>query len=122
MTPTLRILLIAFSVVSTASVLIRIRRSRMQIDDAVFWVLFSFLLIFLALFPPVLYFFTELLGMQSPANLLFLAVIGLLLLKVFSMSVKLSLLEEKMKTLAQNEALKKLSEREEQAGEERLDK
>ena len=108
MTLTLRALLIIVSILATTGVIGRIRKAKMQIEDAVFWVLFSFLLILLAVVPRVLYFFTELLGMQSPANLLFLVIIGLLLMKVFSMSIKMSLLEEKLKTLAQNEALEKL--------------
>ena len=98
MTLTLRALLIIVSVLATTGVIGRIRKAKMQIEDAVFWVLFSFLLILLAVVPRVLYFFTELLGMQSPANLLFLVIIGLLLMKVFSMSIKFSLLEEKLKT------------------------
>ena len=110
MTLTLRALLIIVSILATTGVIGRIRKAKMQIEDAVFWVLFSFLLILLAVVPRVLYFFTELLGMQSPANLLFLVIIGLLLMKVFSMSIKLSLLEEKLKTLAQNEALEKLAQ------------
>ena len=112
MTLTLRALLIIVSVLATTGVIGRIRKAKMQIEDAVFWVLFSFLLILLAVVPRVLYFFTELLGMQSPANLLFLVIIGLLLMKVFSMSIKMSLLEEKLKTLAQNEALEKLERNE----------
>ena len=112
MTLTLRALLIIVSVLATTGVIGRIRKAKMQIEDAVFWVLFSFLLILLAVVPRVLYFFTELLGMQSPANLLFLVIIGLLLIKVFSMSIKMSLLEEKLKTLAQNEALEKLERNE----------
>ena len=113
MTLTLRVLLITVSVLSTAGVIGRIRKAKMQIEDAVFWVLFSLLLVVLAIFPRILYFFTELLRMQSPANLLFLAVIGLLFLRVFSLSVKVSLLEEKLKTLAQNEALKEIEARNE---------
>lgn len=112
MTWTLRILLIVVSLAATASVIGRIRRAKMQIEDAVFWVLFSFLLILLALCPLLLYFFTNLLGMQSPANLLFLVVIALLLAKVFSMSVKMSLLEEKLSTMAQEMALRDLALRE----------
>ena len=109
----LRAALILVSALVTVSVTGRIRKARMQIEDAVFWVLFSLLLVVLAIFPRILYFFTELLRMQSPANLLFLAVIGLLFLRVFSLSVKVSLLEEKLKTLAQNEALKEIEARNE---------
>lgn len=109
---TLRIVLIAVSVAATIGVIVKIRKAKMQIEDAVFWVLFSFLLILLALCPPLLYFFTNLLGMQSPANLLFLVIIGLLLVKVFFMSLRISLLDEKLKTLAQNAALDELENRE----------
>jgi len=112
---TLRIVLIIVSVLSTVSVLGKIRKSKMQIEDAVFWVLFSFTLILLAVCPPLLFFFTERLGMQSPANLLFLAVIGLLFFKVFSMSIKISVLEERIRKLVQDEALKE-REAEEAAG------
>jgi hypothetical protein len=107
-----RAILIAASVIATCSVMIKIRRAKMQIEDAVFWVLFSFLLIILALFPPVLFFFTGLLKMQSPANLLFLIIIFLLFAKVFSMSVKLSRQEEMIKTLTQEIALEKEKEEE----------
>ena len=62
MTLTLRALLIIVSVLATTGVIGRIRKAKMQIEDAVFWVLFSFLLILLAVVPRVLYFFTELLG------------------------------------------------------------
>lgn len=117
----LRILLIVFSVAATIGVIGKIRKAKMQIEDAVFWVLFSFLLILLAVCPPLLYFFTNLLGVQSPANLLFLVIIALLLAKVFSMSVRISILEEKLMTLAQNEALDELelkeAERREQSPE-----
>lgn len=108
----LRVLLIAVSVVATTAVISKIRRAKMQIEDAVFWVLFSFLLILLSVCPPLLYFFTGLLKMQSPANLLFLVIIALLLMKVFSMSVKMSLIEEKLSTLAQEMALRTLEETE----------
>lgn len=113
MTVTFRFLLIAVSIAATASVIGRIRRAKMQIEDALFWVLFSFLLILLSICPPLLFFFTGLLGLKSPANLLFLAVIALLFAKVFAMSVKLSILEEKLSALAQEMALRELESEEE---------
>lgn len=107
MTLLFRILLIVSSVLAACAVITRIRRAKMQIENAVFWVLLSALLIILALFPPIIYFFTGLFGMQSPANLLFLIVIFLLLMKEFSMSVHISSLEEKLKTLAQDIAIER---------------
>ena len=111
----LRAVLIVVSIIATRELLVRIRKSRMQIEDSVFWVLLAFLCILLALFPRVLYFFTDLLNMRSPANLLFMFMIALLLYKCFQMSMHISVLEERIRTLAQNQALEKLAEEEQTA-------
>ena len=104
----LRAVLIVVSIIATRELLVRIRKSRMQIEDSVFWVLLAFLCILLALFPRVLYFFTDLLNMRSPANLLFMFMIALLLYKCFQMSMHISVL--RIRTLAQDQALEKLAE------------
>ena len=98
----LRIFLLAAALLAGAVVLTRIRKAKMQIEDSVFWLLF----ILLAAFPPLIYRLTEFFGVQSPANLLFLLVIAILFMKVFSLSLKVSLLEEKLSSLAQSEALR----------------
>ena len=113
----LRAVLIIVSIIATRELLVRIRKSRMQIEDSVFWVLLAFLCILLALFPRVLYFFTDLLNMRSPANLLFMFMIAMLLYKCFQMSMHISVLEERIRTLAQDQALKKLAEEEHAAAE-----
>ena len=81
----LRVLLILMAVISTISVIRRIRKSRMRIEYAVFWVLFSAGLVVLALFPQICYFFAGLLGIMSPANFVFAVIIALLLMKSFFM-------------------------------------
>ena len=88
----LRIFLLAAALLAGAVVLTRIRKAKMQIEDSVFWVLSALLFILLAAFPPLLYRLTEFFGVQSP--------------KVFSLSLKVSLLEEKLSSLAQSEALR----------------
>ena len=108
----LRAVLIVVSIIATRELLVRIRKSRMQIEDSVFWVLLAFLCILLALFPRVLYFFTDLLNMRSPANLLFMFMIAMLLYKCFQLSMHISVLEERIRTLAQDQALEKLAEEE----------
>lgn len=110
MTIMLRIILILGSLIAGVSVLKRIRKSKMQIDDAVFWVLFSFMLIIFAIFPQIIYFISELTGTKSPANILYLIIIALLIFKVFSMSIHISVLESKFKKIVQDEALKKIKE------------
>lgn len=110
----LRIFLLAAALLAGAVVLTRIRKAKMQIEDSVFWVLSSLLFILLAAFPPLIYRLTEFFGVQSPANLLFLLVIALLFMKVFALSLKVSLLEEKLSSLAQTMALRERFREEEQ--------
>lgn len=110
MSTILKILLIAFSILTSITVIARIRKAKMQIDDAVFWVLFSMGLIVLAVFPRIVFRLTDITGMQSPANLLFLVIIFVLIVKIFSMSVKISILESKLSNLVQKEALKEALE------------
>lgn len=106
----LRILLILFSVWLFIHVLRSVRKAKVQIDDIIFWLLFCVALIVLAVFPQIASFAAGLLGVQSPINLIYLVIIFLLLLKIFSMSIKFSQLEMKMKTLAQELALKQCLE------------
>lgn len=112
MTVMLRAVLIVVSVLLTFFVIKRIRQSRVKIEDAIFWVMVSFLLVILSLFPDLAYFLSRLAGTQSAANFLFLFVIFLLLVKVFSLSLKLSQLESRVTELVELLALEKAEGRE----------
>lgn len=105
----LRLVLIAASVLACILVIRRIRKSGLQIDDALFWIVFSFVLIILSVFPNIIYKLADLLKAQSPANLLYLIIIGILIFKVFLMSLHISSLEAKIKVLVQETALQKES-------------
>ena len=85
----------------------------MRIEDAVFWVLLCLMFVLFALFPAVPDTLAHLLGIYSTANFLFLFMIFILVMKVFSMSMHISELETRLRELVQEEALKDLSEREE---------
>ena len=101
----LRILLIAVALISSGSMLRKIRKSKLQIEYTLFWVIFSVLLILMAIFPGVVQVVANWFGINSPANLVFAAIIFILLVKVFLMTVELSNLEVKLKELAQKFAL-----------------
>ena len=62
----------------------------------------------LGIFPEVTYWLTRKLGMLSPANLIFLVIIFLLLVKVFSLSMLTSQLEDKITVLSAEVALRSL--------------
>ena len=105
MTMTLRIVVIVVSVLTTAMILRKIRQSKLQIEDSIFWIGFSSILILFSVFPCVPDFLSRLAGTYTTANFIYLAVIFLLILKMFHMSIKMSQLETKIKELAQEMAL-----------------
>ena len=72
MTPVFRILLIVVSLFTTYYILKRIRQSKLQIEYAIFWILFSGVLIVFSLFPWLVSMFTRMIGMQLPVNFIFL--------------------------------------------------
>lgn len=113
MTAVLRIGLILISIMSFFIIVRKIRKSKIRIEDGLFWVAFSIILIVFAVFPGVIYFISNLVGAKSPANIVYLIIIGMLLIKLFFMSIQISLLENKVVNLAQEMALKEKEDGEE---------
>lgn len=105
MTPVFRIILIVVSLLTTFYILKRIRQSKLQIEYAIFWILFAGVLIVLSLFPWLVTLFTRLIGMQLPVNFIFMVFIFVLMVKMFLMTIELSTLENKVKDLTQELAL-----------------
>ena len=100
MTPVFRIILIVVSLLTTFYILKKIRQSKLQIEYAIFWILFAGVLIVFSLFPWLVSMFTRLIGMQLPVNFIFLFFIFVLLVKMFLMTM-----ENKVKDLTQELAL-----------------
>ena len=50
----LRIILVVISMLSMMNVMKRVRRFKLQIENSIFWIIFSLLLILVAVFPDVL--------------------------------------------------------------------
>lgn len=78
----------------------------MQIEDSIFWILVSFLFIIISVVPQLADLGAKILGIQSTSNFVFLLTIFILLMKNFSMSIKISQLENRIVKLTQNIALK----------------
>ena len=81
MTTGMRIFLIAGSVLSCVYVLSKIRKSKMRMENSIFWIFFSVILVVLGIFPGIAEWFAGLLGVQSTVNLVYLVIIFLLVLK-----------------------------------------
>ena len=108
----LRILLIIGAVGLMAVVLRSIKKSRIQIEDSLFWVSFVGIVVIIALVPAVMIFFARILGFVSTSNFVFLCVVGILLIKVFTSSVEISRLKFRLNQLAQEMALAQKKPRE----------
>ncbi|MDO4182759.1 MAG: DUF2304 domain-containing protein [Coriobacteriia bacterium] len=113
----LQILLILGAVVALAVVVQRIRKRKILMEDAIFWVVFALVFVVIAVFPQVAYVTSELFGFVSPSNFIFLIIIVLLLWKVLQNSCEISLLKHRINELAQEIALKDAASTREDAGE-----
>ena len=101
----MRLLMMVGSFLTLCFVLSRIRKSKMQIDDTIFWLAFSFALLVLGIFPEIAFWCSRKLGFEAPINFVYLIVIFLLLLKQFSMAVKISQMDNQIRILTQRIAL-----------------
>lgn len=112
----LRLLLILASLFTTLYILKRIRHAKLQIEYAIFWLLFAGILLIISIFPNLMIMLTRAVGMQSPINCVFLVVIFTLMLKLFMQTIEHSQLEDKLKQLTQRLAIEeKLREEEQKA-------
>ena len=105
MTMLLRAVLIVVSVATTWMILRKIRTSKMRIEDSIFWIGFFLMLILFSLFPKIVYWMTELAGVQTPVNFIFLFIIFVLILRLFRMTVELSQLETLVRELTMHIAI-----------------
>ncbi|MGI6230029.1 MAG: DUF2304 domain-containing protein [Tractidigestivibacter sp.] len=105
MSPVLRVVLIVGAFLSLWIVVKRVRKSKIRVGDSVYWVLCAVLLLLLAIFPQIAFFFSGLLGFLSPSNFVFCMIIFLMLIKLFNLSCDVSRLTDKVEQLAQELAL-----------------
>lgn len=107
MTITFRIILVIVSLLTMLHMLKRIRNAKVLIEDVIFWIIFSLALFIMSLFPEIGDFLAGLLGIYSTVNFVFLFMIFILLVREFTMTIKVSQMENKIKELTQEIAIKK---------------
>ena len=101
----LRIALIVVSALVMYFVLKKIRKAQLEIDDSIYWIVFSVLLLVISIFPGIAIEASKLLGIRSPANFVFLVMIFLVLIKLFQVSIDLSIQKHRLNHLVQKLAL-----------------
>ena len=104
-TTELRIVLVIASFVTAALMLRRIRRSKVRIEDSVFWIGLSTVILVVSIFPQIADACAAALHIYETTNFLFLFFIFVLLVKLFTMSVHVSQLESKLDRAVQEQAL-----------------
>ena len=102
----LRGILLAASIFTCIYMVRKIRRSQVQVMDMLFWVGISAVLILMGAFPSIAIAFSRLLQFDSPANFVFLVIIFLIMFRCFLMSVKISRMEDRLQTLAEEMAIR----------------
>lgn len=110
MSTTLRALLIFASLMTVIWILRQIRKFKVKMEDAIFWMFFAAILLLLAIVPELSFKLSELLGFMSPINLVFIVIIFLLVEKIFTLSIIVSQLEEKIAVLSAEVALRSKAE------------
>lgn len=106
MSDIMRILILIGTVMFVLYILLRIQKLKIKMEDAIFWIFFVVVVAILGTVPQVAYWLSNLLGIISPANLVYLLIIGLLIEKLFTLSVTLSMLEEKVTVLSAEIAIR----------------
>lgn len=106
MTIFFRVLLLIVAVLTAIWILRKIRKCKVRQEDALFWICFAGVLVVLGIFPEIAYWASEILGIQSPANFIFLIIIFLLIEKMLSLSIQISMMENKMANMAAELALR----------------
>ena len=106
----LRALLVIGAVAALLVVGKQVKKQKILVEDAVFWVIVAVVFVVIALFPDIAINLAYALGFMSASNFVYLAIIALLLWKAFTNSAEISRLRTKVNELAQEIALSKLDD------------
>ena len=110
MSVTLRVVLLLSALITAMWILRKIYKCKVKLGDAIFWFCMAILLAILGIFPEVAYWCTAVIGIQAPVNFIFLFVLALVIEKLFTLSIKVSQLEDKITVLSAEVALRTCDE------------
>ena len=99
------IILIAASLITAVFVIRKIRKSQFNIGDTLYWVVFCLLLLLMSIFPNAVSWVSDLIGFEASSNFIFVAIIFLLLVKIFLLDARVSKNEDKLTKLTQKYAI-----------------
>ncbi|MGN0308762.1 MAG: DUF2304 domain-containing protein [Lachnospiraceae bacterium] len=106
MSYTLRMVLLLGALLTAGWIFRKIYKCKVKLGDAIFWFCMALLLGVLGVAPEIAYICTRLLGIQAPVNFIFLFILAVLIVKLFTLSIKVSQMEDKITTLSAELALR----------------
>ena len=106
MSNTLRNVLLLAALLTAAWIFKKIYKNKVKLADAIFWFCMAMILAVLAIMPQIAYWCADLIGILAPVNFIFLFVLALVIEKLFSLSIKVSQLEDKVTILSAEVAIR----------------
>lgn len=103
----LRIGLIIVSLLTLVFITRKVRNAQVKLEDSLFWFCLAGLLLIISIFPQIFFVISSFAGVESPANLVFLFFIFILLILGFNLNVRVSQNDAKLKELTQQLAIEK---------------
>lgn len=107
MSITLRLGLIILSTLFFINIIKNVRKNKLRSEYASGWIILSLGLVILSFFPQIAYLVGHFFNVMSIANIVFAAVLFMLIVLSYVLFTKVSLLEEKQKDLIQEIAILK---------------
>lgn len=106
MSVALRIILLISSIILFLFIYRKLKKSQLQLMDALYWIFFSIFILALGLFPNLGDTLARITGVKSTPNFIFLSMIFLLIVRTFLLTIKVSILEHKINSLVQEVAIR----------------
>lgn len=103
----IQIIVVAIAVVALVALINLIRRNKLQLKYALLWFVLGIGICIFACFPSLTSYLAGVMGIYTPVNMLFFAGFCFSLAIIFSLSVAISRLSERVKKLSQEIALLK---------------
>ena len=103
----LRVLLVLGALFTFYMITRRVRKKKILMQDAIYWLVLGVLILIVAISPSGI--------IRRASNFVFLIIVALLLIKIFSLSCDVSLLRHKVEELSQEDALSEKRLEEERA-------
>lgn len=102
--------MILLALIVIAVIILSVNKKKMCIRYSLVWIFVSLLIITIAMFPGIVFWFCKILGIETPSNLVYLFGILVLLMITFMQTGILSKQSEKIKFLTQMISIKQYEE------------